>query len=329
MVALLIGGTVVLCVGLLTVVFGVPIKEFSFGNTMIVAGTIVSCTGLLLIGLSFVGRELKALAKRLDAGIPAVPSFAGNREAADLVDVIRSTKNGSDQTPPASVGRSSRDDMLFSRDRSRPADDFTDRLSQEPVHASRSALSEPAADTQAPWQDDQIRPRTSAATTETSEAASAQRQRRNLMFSSRRREQTPREADVRDETLPDQDPTHQQSAEDLSGQESGSHRSNPPPGSLFETAWPQRERPRRDPAPLRSRLTRASASEGSEPEAPRERYQPPKRAETESVTIVKSGVVDSMAYSLYSDGSIEAQMPEGMVRFASIEELRAHLDQRG
>ena len=31
---------------------------------------------------------------------------------------------------------------------------------------------------------------------------------------------------------------------------------------------------------------------------------------------------------LYSDGSIEAQMPEGMMRFASIDELRAHLDQR-
>ena len=42
----------------------------------------------------------------------------------------------------------------------------------------------------------------------------------------------------------------------------------------------------------------------------------------------KSGVVDGMAYSLYSDGSIEAQMPEGLMRFASIDELRAHLDQR-
>ena len=44
--------------------------------------------------------------------------------------------------------------------------------------------------------------------------------------------------------------------------------------------------------------------------------------------ILKSGVVDGMAYSLYSDGSIEAQLPEGMMRFGSIEELRAHLDQR-
>ena len=46
------------------------------------------------------------------------------------------------------------------------------------------------------------------------------------------------------------------------------------------------------------------------------------------VTVLKSGVVDGMAYSLYSDGSIEAQMPEGMMRFASIDELRSHLDQR-
>ncbi len=42
MIALLIGGTVVLCIGLLTVVFGIPIKEFSFGNTMILAGAVVS-----------------------------------------------------------------------------------------------------------------------------------------------------------------------------------------------------------------------------------------------------------------------------------------------
>ena len=47
-----------------------------------------------------------------------------------------------------------------------------------------------------------------------------------------------------------------------------------------------------------------------------------------AVTVLKSGVVDGMAYSLYSDGSIEAQMPEGMMRFASIDELRSHLDQR-
>jgi hypothetical protein len=329
MIALLIGGVVVLCVGLLTIVFGVPIKEFSFGNTMIVAGTVVSCTGLLLIGLYFVSRELKALVRRLEAGIPAAPAFAGSREATDLVDVIRSSKSAPEPVPSAPIGSSGRDDMLFSRDRSRAKDGFADRLPQEPFPAPRTAAPASEDESPEPWQEEHAHSRNSG--TEASDAASlsAQRQqRRNLLFSSRRREQTPREVEVRDETLAEQNPPHQQSSEDPTGEETG-HRSNSEPGSLFETAWPQRERPRREPSPLRSRLSRTSNSEGSEPESPRERYQPPKRAETESVTVVKSGVVDSMAYSLYSDGSIEAQMPEGMVRFASIEELRAHLDQRG
>jgi hypothetical protein len=329
MIALLIGGTVVLCIGLLTVVFGVPIKEFSFGNTMIVAGTVVSCTGLLLIGLYFVGRELKALAHRLEVGIPAVPTFAGSREATDLVDVIRSSKNAPDTTSPVPVGRSSRDDTLFSRDRSRASEDFADRSSEEALHAPRSTASASTEKT-APWEDDHAHSRNSGTEASDDASSSSQRQRRNLLFSSRRREQNPREVEVRDEAFTEQTLADQQSAEDSSGEESEQHRSNPEPGRLFEKAWPPRERPRRDPTPLRSsRLPRASTSEGSEAEALRERYQPPKRAETESVTIVKSGVVDSMAYSLYSDGSIEAQMPEGMVRFASIEELRAHLDQRG
>lgn len=74
------------------------------------------------------------------------------------------------------------------------------------------------------------------------------------------------------------------------------------------------------------RTSSAATRDGGE--AGRERFQPPRRADASAVSIVKSGVVDSMAYSLYSDGSIEAQMPEGMVRFSSIDELRAHLDQR-
>ena len=40
----------------------------------------------------------------------------------------------------------------------------------------------------------------------------------------------------------------------------------------------------------------------------------------------KSGVVDGMAYTLYTDGSIEAELAQGVVRFGSIEELRNHLE---
>ena len=35
---------------------------------------------------------------------------------------------------------------------------------------------------------------------------------------------------------------------------------------------------------------------------------------------------DGMAYTLYTDGSIEAELPQGTMRFSSIEDLRAHLE---
>jgi hypothetical protein len=53
------------------------------------------------------------------------------------------------------------------------------------------------------------------------------------------------------------------------------------------------------------------------------------RPEPLPVSVLKSGVIDEMAYTLFTDGSIEAQMPDGTMLFASIEELRQHLDQNG
>jgi hypothetical protein len=49
----------------------------------------------------------------------------------------------------------------------------------------------------------------------------------------------------------------------------------------------------------------------------------------EEVSVLKSGVIDGMAYTLYTDGSIEAQLSQGTMRFASIEELRTHLERHG
>jgi hypothetical protein len=73
-----------------------------------------------------------------------------------------------------------------------------------------------------------------------------------------------------------------------------------------------------------------------EPPAPRsERVEPPAAAAAREqagpagdrpVAILKSGVIDGMAYTLYTDGSIEAELPQGTMRFASIEELRGHLE---
>jgi len=144
--------------------------------------------------------------------------------------------------------------------------------------------------------------------------------RRNLMFSSSSRKERERAAARSSEPLapdllspdlrppPSEAPPAPEMAE--------------PPRATFEDAWPKPERARSGeaPPPRRSRMPLAATDGSAPPAAPRE--------PAPQVTVLKSGVVDGMAYSLYSDGSIEAQMPEGMMRFASIDELRAHLDQR-
>ena len=77
----------------------------------------------------------------------------------------------------------------------------------------------------------------------------------------------------------------------------------------FDAAWPDKPvPPRREPTV----------------ELPAEPAAASGRAE--AATVLRSGVVDGMAYTLYTDGSIEAELAQGVVRFGSIEELRNHLE---
>ena len=142
------------------------------------------------------------------------------------------------------------------------------------------------------------------------DVAPAPKQRRNLLFTSTSRKERERAAaragdPLASDRLP-ADLRPDPSAEDAPPVEPLA------PAPAFEDAWPKSERARR-------------AGRGTPPDAA---PLVPPRDDRPQVTVLKSGVVDGMAYSLYSDGSIEAQMPEGLMRFASIDELRAHLDQR-
>jgi hypothetical protein len=49
---------------------------------------------------------------------------------------------------------------------------------------------------------------------------------------------------------------------------------------------------------------------------------------TAATTVYRSGVIDGMAYSLFMDGSIEAELPTGRVRFGTIDELQKYLVSR-
>ena len=100
------------------------------------------------------------------------------------------------------------------------------------------------------------------------------------------------------------------------------------PTSYFDSMWPAKPKmsppsePPRPPKPdLPPRERESIARAPSPPPEPRP-AQPPRG----NAAILKSGVVDGMAYTLYVDGSIEAELPQGTLRFASIDELRSHLE---
>lgn len=95
--------------------------------------------------------------------------------------------------------------------------------------------------------------------------------------------------------------------------------SAPPDETLSELAPAVSERGARAPAPDENPV---NATQDKMPTGRRP------VAEAAAITIMQSGEVAGMAYSLYSDGSIEARMAEGVIRFDSIQALRDHLDRR-
>jgi hypothetical protein len=293
MIVLLVAGIGFLLAGLVSIGFGVPVKEFSFGNTLILSGVVGGCTGAILLGLHAVAREIHAL---------AAVSGAGRRQPAPDRPVF---------PPPSRTPEADSGDELFPGDR----DDA------EPVAAGPARGPEGAP---MPWQDeaavrDRLRPRGLEPSAAPPPPAEPAPKKRNLLFSSSRKERE--RAAAAGET------------------ESSAETSPPPSPRSFDEAWPEPERTRGEPGARRSRPLFGGEPEREPEEAQRpapperpalpERSPPPRSEEMTEVSVLKSGVVDGMSYSLYSDGSIEAQMPEGMMRFASIDELRDHLDQRG
>jgi hypothetical protein len=104
--------------------------------------------------------------------------------------------------------------------------------------------------------------------------------------------------------------------------------------SIFDALWPKAQRPAPEiqPAPAVQvappPVTPAEPAEESVP-APVAQVAAAADAPAAVVSIVKSGVVEGMAYTLYSDGSIEAQLPGGTLHFRSITELRNHIEKNG
>ncbi|UPJ46831.1 DUF308 domain-containing protein [Bradyrhizobium sp. 200] len=287
MFVMLVAGIGLVLAGLLAIGFGIPIKEFSTGNTLIIAGVMGVCTGAIMLALSMVVRELKNIARRLggeargEAMVRPVLPVAAARDSAPTGDGFPAAEQPggfgpfSPPTPP------------------------------------------PFSPAPPPWQNEAVlRDHPIPEPMHPEPPSSAPKPKRNLLFSSTSRKERERAQARGSEPLP----PDLLSSELRPPTAPPAETAEPPPPS-FEGAWPRAGRAKSGEGPLQRR--------GRTPPTLTEANDGPARPEDQpEVTVLKSGVVDGMAYSLYSDGSIEAQMPEGMMRFASIDELRAHLDQR-
>jgi hypothetical protein len=94
--------------------------------------------------------------------------------------------------------------------------------------------------------------------------------------------------------------------------------------SRFEQLWPREgaaaqgdERGDGAASPDPSQRIDVPPAPGAAPHRPADERAAP--------AVFKAGIIDGMAYTLYTDGSIEAELPGGTVRFASVEQLSAYL----
>jgi hypothetical protein len=310
----------VLCAaaGLLLAGFGVPYKEFALGGTLMIAGATVFTGGLIVIALSAAVRQLNSIANALGPRPQARPVRKGETAEASIQANARTASVQSVQ------GRTSYTPNYSSRPASDPADAETRALTATqaaPSFAAEPSFEEVAASR--PPANIFGAPRGEATDDETEVVPlSPQAPSRMPMPSIVRRsaseprfapEVAPRTygnaaAVARSAPRPEPDIQAREPAERTE--------ERPPRSNPFDVVWPARRnsRPQADDG--------ASAPAGqSTPAAARG------APAAQPVSILKSGVIDGMAYTLFTDGSIEAQLPQGTMRFASIEGLRAYLEQ--
>ena len=330
-VILLILGILVALAGVTTIILGIPINEFSLGSTLIIAGATALTGGLVLIGLSTVVSELNHLGEALRARPTARPG----RTAAEAPEPVAAAP------APAPVAAAPVATAAAPPPSARPAAPQVPASARARAEASLRDLGPPE-------------PRQPAAPSAVEVSAAAiERLRSSIPRAERGRPEPSVVAELDEvplspngaaphsqpsrapvaETAPEPKAEGAARAGDATAAEALKasrldflFRSKPvrqAPSESFDAVWPAEgqaaKSASRDAEPRFDRSARPAA------EAPQ--YAEPAPAPAgEPAAILKSGVVDGMAYTLYADGSIEAKLPHGTVRFGSIAELRAHIE---
>lgn len=302
--------------------FGIPVSEFSFGNTLINSGVTTAVGGLVLIGLGAVVSKLQQIADGLGTQAPV-------RSGRPLE--IYETDPGSPLAPGAAPSR------IPFPPKPKPEAGAREPLPLEPRVSTPAPFEPLSEEGPAPSFAPTLRnPDEPPMTVEDEVSLSPQHPMAPAAGA----------ADLGEPArpMPPLDMDRPETAETRQEPSFDDGWRSPPPlpepstpaqsrqhGSYFDTMWPPE-----------TRTAKALAEDGAKPE-PEFELPPPKEAagpigeppeapvsppaeEPRAVAVLKSGVVDGMGYTLYVDGSIEAELPQGTLRFASINELRSHLE---
>src|SRR5262245_33409549 len=302
-------GIAIAAAGVAAIGFGIPINEFTLGTTLIVAGVGALTGGLVLIGLGAVVAELGRLSETIRTRLVVRPQVRA--EGPELA-----------QPAPAPASLAGAPVPMASTRPTQPA----------PARARSEA-----AQVQAPPALD-----ISAAAAERSQPPRAEQAEPSIVADEEEVPLSPLGVAHLQARRPR--PVEGTSPEPKASEDGGSavealkasrldflFRSKPArPASQrenFDAVWPADTRPGRRAEneaspPVEADQRQAEAGMGAEDRA----QQSVTLDEPRAAAILKSGVVDGMAYTLYTDGSIEAKLPHGTVKFGSIAELRAHIE---
>lgn len=298
-VFLLVLGAIISGAGFALLASGVSIQDHTFDPTNITPGTTAVIGGFILIGLGLVVRALlhveRALNARSAARLAAAADIPIPIEAVGepAVHSVPPKLAGSGPPPPLPLGASSSPPPLGDPGIDRLREKFPNlgRIENAPVveETDISLLPKPPA-----RHDEQLGEARTGALNGRANGSAATKMA------------PPFDANARVAARPERSKN-----------------------VAFESLWPKPQRsttdghaattPSLQPPPLPHAGETTALPHGTAPMVAPPDAHP-------SVSVLKSGVVEGMAYTLYSDGSIEAQLPQGTLRFGSIAELRSHIE---
>ena len=319
-VLLYVVGALAAAAGAAAILFGIPVKEFSFGDTLIVSGTVSLVGGLIVVGLAAAVSQLQRLSElagarplsRSSRPVDVLEAARGNRAPFPPKPKSEPARTPASELPPFVPAPI--EEQAMEEEEPAPSIRNPDLPLPGEEPAEEAPVLKPAASAPPPFRF----PEPSKAPPPPPKT-----------------EPPPRAAPPFESSLPPWRKPASTPAE--------TPRTEPAQPSYFDAMWkneprtpsspsaaetePPRTRPPEpfrwpEPAPSTMPAEPELAPEPPEPTSPAE--EPPR-----AVAVLKSGVVDGMGYTLYVDGSIEAELPDGTLRFASINELRAHLEKTG